>query len=130
MPNAASNPSARSIVIVDGGSTGISVAARLRKSGASFRIPFVNPSETHGYQPIWTLVGVGVLPREEARRREADLIPVGVDWMREAVAKVDCDRRPRESFPCDQSKERRSKCVLKRQTLPMLHWRGMLKGRL
>ena len=93
MTNAVSNPisSARSVVIVGGGSAGISVAARLAKSGANLRIAVVDPSETHDYQPLWTLVGAGVLPREAARRREVDLIPPGVEWVREAVAEFDPD---------------------------------------
>ena len=86
MPHAASPSSARTVVIVGGGSAGISVAARLAKSGANLSIQVVDPSETHDYQPLWTLVGAGVLPREAARRREADLIPAGVEWVREAVA--------------------------------------------
>ena len=93
MTNAASPSisSARSVVIVGGGSAGISVAARLAKSGANLRIAVVDPSETHDYQPLWTLVGAGVLPREAARRREVDLIPAGVEWVREAVTEFDPD---------------------------------------
>ena len=93
MPHAASPSSARTVVIVGGGSAGISVAARLARSGANLRIQVVDPSETHDYQPLWTLVGAGVLPREAARRREADLIPAGVEWVREAVAEFDPDGR-------------------------------------
>src|SRR5690625_272054 len=33
-----------------------------------------------------------------------------------------------ESFPIDQSKERRSMFFMKKQMLPMLYWNGMLKG--
>jgi sulfide:quinone oxidoreductase len=93
MPHAASPSSARTVVIVGGGSAGISVAARLARSGANLRIQVVDPSETHDYQPLWTLVGAGLLPREAARRREADLIPAGVEWVREAVTEFDPDGR-------------------------------------
>ena len=33
-----------------------------------------------------------------------------------------------ESFPIDQSKERRSMFFMKKQMLPMIYWNGMLKG--
>jgi hypothetical protein len=35
----------------------------------------------------------------------------------------------RETFPFDQSKERRSMYLLKRHGLPMLYWHGMMRGR-
>jgi len=35
-----------------------------------------------------------------------------------------------ETFPFDQSKERRSMYWLKKHVLPLLHWKGMLKGRI
>jgi sulfide:quinone oxidoreductase len=81
----------RNVVIVGGGSAGISVAARLAKANATVTI--IDPSETHDYQPLWTLVGAGVLPREAARRPERDLIPHGVQWVREAVTGFEPDAK-------------------------------------
>jgi hypothetical protein len=48
-------------------------ARHLGRRAASARrrdlaVQVVDPSETHDYQPLWTLVGAGVLPREAARR--------------------------------------------------------------
>ncbi|MCB0543777.1 MAG: NAD(P)/FAD-dependent oxidoreductase [Saprospiraceae bacterium] len=45
------------------------------------------------------------------------------------LAEFDYDRNPAETFPFDQSKERRSMYLLKKYLLPLLYWRGMLKGR-
>jgi sulfide:quinone oxidoreductase len=45
------------------------------------------------------------------------------------LAEFDYDLNPAESFPFDQSKERRSMYMLKRWLLPQLYWHGMLKGR-
>lgn len=66
-----------------------SVAARLRRADASLNIGLIEPSETHDYQPLWTLVGAGVFSRDVARRREADLVPRNVSWIRERVAAID-----------------------------------------
>ena len=81
------------VLILGGGSGGISVAARLRRADASLDIGLVEPSETHDYQPLWTLVGAGVFPREASRRREADFVPKNVNWIRERVAAIDAEAK-------------------------------------
>ena len=80
------------VVIVGGGAGGITVAARLANSGESLQIQVVEPSDKHYYQPLWTLVGAGVFPREESERNEADFIPPGVEWVRDFVVSFQPDR--------------------------------------
>jgi sulfide:quinone oxidoreductase len=86
----APEPAARSayhqIVIVGGGTAGITVAARLRRARAGLDVAIVEPSDQHDYQPLWTLVGAGVVRKEASRRPEGPLIPRGVAWLRDAVA--------------------------------------------
>jgi len=67
------------VVIVGGGSAGISVAARLLRGSGAPRVTVIDPSATHDYQPLWTLVGAGVLPKQEARRAESDVMPAGAE---------------------------------------------------
>lgn len=76
------------IVIVGGGSAGITAAARLLNDypERNFDIAIIEPSESHYYQPLWTLVGGGVFEKEETRRAEADYIPDGTTWIKEKVA--------------------------------------------
>jgi sulfide:quinone oxidoreductase len=81
-----------SIVIVGGGTGGISVAARLAPLLPPGSIALVEPSPTHYYQPIWTLVGGGVFPREISARPQADYIPDGVVWIQDRVAGFEPDR--------------------------------------
>lgn len=45
------------------------------------------------------------------------------------LAEFDYDGNPVETFPFDQSKERWSMWILKSKVLPILYWKGMLKGR-
>jgi sulfide:quinone oxidoreductase len=68
-------PDHHRILILGGGTAGITVAARLRRAAARLDIGIIEPSESHFYQPLWTLVGAGVFPPEASRRREADFIP-------------------------------------------------------
>jgi sulfide:quinone oxidoreductase len=45
------------------------------------------------------------------------------------LAEFDYDKKPKESFPFDQSKPRYSMYALKAYGLPRMYWHGMLRGR-
>jgi sulfide:quinone oxidoreductase len=55
--------------------------------------------------------------------------PVVTGYGSVVLAEFDYDKKPAETFPFDQSKERWSMWILKRYLLPVLYWKGMLKGR-
>ncbi len=55
--------------------------------------------------------------------------PLVTGYGKLVLAEFDYDCLPRETFPFDQSKERRSMYELKRHGLPLLYWHGMLRGR-
>lgn len=79
------------IVIVGGGSAGITVAAELKRKDAKLDVAIVEPSGSHSYQPGWTLVGAGVFTRKQTEREEQSLIPSGVTWIKAAVSGFDPD---------------------------------------
>ncbi len=76
------------IVVVGGGTAGITVAARLCRALDEPDVAIIEPSATHFYQPLWTLVGGGVADRERSARPEADLIPDGASWIQAAVSEL------------------------------------------
>ena len=76
------------ILIIGGGTAGVTLAARLRRAGQS-DIALLEPSEQHFYQPLWTLVGAGQVRIEDTVRAERDYIPAGVTWIRDAAAEID-----------------------------------------
>lgn len=76
------------IVIIGGGTAGISVAARLRNKKLT-DIAVIEPATTHYYQPLWTLVGGGLAPAEDSKRPMSDVIPRGVTWIPHAAADID-----------------------------------------
>ncbi len=76
--------SRRRVVVVGAGAGGLGVAVRLARAGIG-EVTVVDPAEYHYYQPLWTLVGGGVFPKENSRRRMQDLIPPGVRWVRGEV---------------------------------------------
>lgn len=79
------------IVVVGGGSAGLTFASSIKSKNSSLDIAIVDPAEKHYYQPLWTLVGAGVFPKEETERNEADFIPSGSTWIKEFVESFDPD---------------------------------------
>jgi sulfide:quinone oxidoreductase len=78
------------ILVVGGGSAGISVAARLAHAGER-DVAVIEPSEVHYYQPLWTLVGAGCATVEETVRPELSVMPKGVTWIKDRAVEVDPD---------------------------------------
>ncbi|MFI7547431.1 FAD-dependent oxidoreductase [Actinoplanes sp. NPDC049599] len=76
------------VVIVGGGTAGISVAARLRRAGVA-DVAVVEPSDVHYYQPLWTLVGAGQATTRETVRPEGKVMPRGVTWIRDRAVGID-----------------------------------------
>ena len=67
------------ILIIGGGAAGITVAANLKRRGVrAGDIAIVEPSDTHYYQPAFTLVGAGAYDLAKTRRPTDSLIPSGV----------------------------------------------------
>ena len=79
------------VLIVGGGAAGLSVAARLRRIAPELGVTVLEPSQRHFYQPLWTLVGAGVLPKERTMRSQASVVPRGVRWIQEAATELDPD---------------------------------------
>jgi len=76
------------IVIIGAGAAGISTAARLKKAGVT-DIAVIEPSATHYYQPMWTLVGGGEAKIGPTARPQSSVIPKGVTWIQAAATGVD-----------------------------------------
>ncbi len=76
------------ILIVGGGAAGLAVAARLIRAGQT-DVAIIEPSHQHYYQPLWTLVGAGVVAKEASMRDERRCIPAGAHWIKDAVSELD-----------------------------------------
>jgi sulfide:quinone oxidoreductase len=78
------------ILIVGGGTAGIAVAARMLRKGYS-DLAVIEPSSTHYYQPLWTLVGGGQAKAPSTERTEASVMPKKAIWIKNAASAVDPD---------------------------------------
>ncbi|WP_298286793.1 FAD/NAD(P)-binding oxidoreductase [uncultured Lutibacter sp.] len=77
------------ILIIGGGTAGIMVASMLKRKSKSVNIAIIEPSDTHYYQPAWTLVGANTYSFEKTAKPMGSLIPKGVEWIREFADKFD-----------------------------------------
>lgn len=78
------------ILIIGGGTAGISVAARLLRKGHT-DVAVLEPSSKHYYQPLWTLVGGGQAKASTTERSEDSVMPKQATWIKNAAAAVDPD---------------------------------------
>jgi sulfide:quinone oxidoreductase len=76
------------VLIVGGGTAGITVAARLLRKGYT-DVAVIEPSDKHYYQPLWTLVGGGQADAASTERPEASVMPKDVVWIRKAASAFD-----------------------------------------
>lgn len=74
------------ILIIGGGNAGISVAAQLLLKSSSLEIAIIEPATKHYYQPAWTLVGSGAFDIQKTVRSEAEVMPEGVEWIKQRAA--------------------------------------------
>lgn len=80
------------VLVIGGGTGGITVAARLRRARPTLDVAVVEPSDKHFYQPAWTLVGAGTFRKADTVRDEKDVIPPGATWLRDGAATFEPDR--------------------------------------
>lgn len=81
------------VLIIGGGTAGIMVASQLKKEKSGLEIAIIEPAETHYYQPAWTLVGANTYKFEDTARPMKDLIPSGVDWVKDFAEDMDPDNK-------------------------------------
>jgi sulfide:quinone oxidoreductase len=78
------------VLVIGGGNGGVSVAARLQRSGVK-DIAIVEPREQHVYKPLFSHVAGGTAPASITVRRQGDVIPKGVLWIQDSVASISPD---------------------------------------
>ncbi|XP_067091568.1 sulfide:quinone oxidoreductase, mitochondrial isoform X2 [Osmerus mordax] len=79
------------MLVLGGGSAGITMGARMKRKFGAKNVAIVEPSEMHYYQPIWTLVGAGAKTLDSSGRTTASVMPSGVKWVKSSVQEISPD---------------------------------------
>ena len=79
------------VVIVGGGTAGITLAAYLQDMLRYDDITIIEPNNDHHYQPGYTMIAGGVFTAEEVVKPTKDLIPSQVKWIQDTVAEVNAE---------------------------------------
>ncbi|KAF2977744.1 hypothetical protein EK904_007712 [Melospiza melodia maxima] len=80
------------VLVLGGGAGGISMSARMKRRVGAENVAVVEPSKTHYYQPLWTLVGGGAKQLAASARPTESLIPSGVEWIKSQVTAFNPDK--------------------------------------
>lgn len=93
-PQVSSSSHNHKVVIVGGGSAGITISNQLLRSGrfTSQDIALIDPAEWHHYQPGWTLVGGGLKDKDVLKKRLADMIDAKVRFYNDQVQSFSPDQ--------------------------------------
>lgn len=81
------------VLVIGGGTGGISVAARLCSAMRKPDVAVLEPAEAHYYQPAWTLVGGLAFDKRKTARPMASVMPRRATWIRDAATSIDPDQR-------------------------------------
>ena len=79
------------LVIVGAGSGGTAVANSFAKYLGKGKVAVIEPSTTHYYQPMWTLVGAGLKKFEQTQSSTGRHLPEQCVWIRDKVVNFDPD---------------------------------------
>ncbi|KAM6351043.1 sulfide:quinone oxidoreductase, mitochondrial isoform 2-T4 [Alca torda] len=80
------------VLVLGGGAGGIAMSARMKRKVGAGNVAVVEPSKTHYYQPLWTLVGGGAKRLATSARPTGSVMPKGVEWIKSRVTALDPDK--------------------------------------
>ncbi|NXR78510.1 SQOR protein, partial [Pycnonotus jocosus] len=80
------------VLVLGGGTGGIAMSAWMKRRVGAGNVAVVEPSKTHYYQPLWTLVGGGAKQLAASARPMQSVIPTGVEWIKSQVVALDPDK--------------------------------------
>jgi len=77
------------IVIAGAGAAGLSIASSLANSLDGAKITLIDKRKQHWYQPGFTLIAAGLVPKSYSISQTRDYVPASVHFIEDAVAEFD-----------------------------------------
>jgi sulfide:quinone oxidoreductase len=77
------------IVIIGAGAAGVATASKLANLIENPNIAIIDDTQTHLYQPAFTLIAGGVVGADYPKMDNADYIPKGVKWIKQKAVAID-----------------------------------------
>ncbi|XP_041355640.1 sulfide:quinone oxidoreductase, mitochondrial-like [Gigantopelta aegis] len=77
------------LVVVGGGAGGCSTAAKFASKLGKGQVAVIEPSDTHYYQPLWTLVGGGLKSFSQSNRPMGSVLPRDCEWIKDRAVSFD-----------------------------------------
>lgn len=80
------------LLVCGGGAGGCSIAAKFASKLGAGGCVVVEPSVTHYYQPMWTMVGGGMKQLKDSGRSMQAVLPKAATWLRDSVVEFQPDK--------------------------------------
>ena len=80
------------IVFIGGGTGTMMTASQLLRYGKNLDVAIIEPADTHYYQPEWTLVGAGIIPKSYTARAMDKTMPSDAKLIKDSVVDIDPDK--------------------------------------
>lgn len=77
------------LLVVGGGAAGSSIANTFTSTLGKGQVAVLEPSLSHYYQPMWTLVGGGLKEFSQSEKSTKWVLPDDCDWLIDSVSKFD-----------------------------------------
>ncbi|KAI0212879.1 Sulfide:quinone oxidoreductase, mitochondrial [Lamellibrachia satsuma] len=76
------------LLVLGGGTAGSTIASKFAKKLGKREVAVIEPSKTHYYQPMFTLVGGGLKDLDQTHKPTGDVLPKNCDWLQTSVAGI------------------------------------------
>ncbi|CAH0701033.1 unnamed protein product [Spodoptera exigua] len=76
------------LLVIGGGTGGSATSAKFARRLPKHSVIILEPSKDHYYQPLWTLVGAGVVTLKDTWRQQANILSKNAQWIQDSAKTI------------------------------------------